>query len=313
MRHLLVILLCLASFSATAEDPFACVNPDVRAAFLPGASYMNIRQNTYSDQAPETFVQSDLPGAFTLVGSEQSEHGVRVAYMVEEAPKRSMEMMASALEAVGFSALDSRMQMTQGGFRSSEMPLRAEMCAPEERRAWVISVVPNGNRSLVSLQSSARGNRCAVADSIHAASVNEQGLALAAPVGALRGGARTAMPTLTAPSREDVSVQGIGMGGGGAEFSARMTAVGPISMGELIAAFSQQLLEQGWLKQSEWKSEISVGSVWRKIDNDERPVVGRLEALSVKPGQTYVTYSLTDLDYLSQRFTQSHSWISSEG
>lgn len=42
-------------------------------------------------------------------------------------------------------------------------------------------------------------------------------------------------------------------------------------------------------------------------------MVGRLEALNVKPEQVYVTYSLTDLNYLSARFPQSLSWMSSDG
>lgn len=84
------------------------------------------------------------------------------------------------------------------------------------------------------MQQSIRGRRrCAVEDSGGVAGVDSQG-----------------MPLLTTRSRDGVSVQGSGMGASSAEYTARMTAVGPITVGELIDTFSQQLVEQVWVKQS---------------------------------------------------------------
>ena len=103
-RATLLILVLSVSGASYAEDPFACVDPEVANAFL-GTWQRDIP--SYSTSIPNEFVILDVPKSLALVGSQNDANMTTVVFRtsmgIEDALLASTGAIAEGRRGRGWS------------------------------------------------------------------------------------------------------------------------------------------------------------------------------------------------------------------
>lgn len=253
------------------DDPFACVSPETKQAFLPG--YPDAYE--YSTNLPVGFVDHAVPPSSTLIGSQRNSMVASVVYAVDGDVNEAVDAVVSSIVERGWSDLGESPGMTRGGFQTMEYPRFRQLCHEDGRTVLTVGGRNTAAAGLVTLSTNA-GMRIRSCDELtdrnrfsyrHMSLANE-------------------MPNLKLP--EGVQSTNQGSGGGGDEYDTHITVSTEMSRQSLAALLDDQIRDQGWSLDASWSGNRSVGSTWTKESGDGDPLVGMLHAY----GGNESTYSL---------------------
>ena len=129
MRYAYLLILAIAH-SAYAEDPFACVDPDVADAFL-GDSYRG--RGEYLTSIPQGFVNLAVPSGLSLVGSQKANSMTTVVYKTSMGADQALGSAVRAMTEAGWTEKEQRHGRVRGGFQTSSRPTATARTNPTSR------------------------------------------------------------------------------------------------------------------------------------------------------------------------------------
>jgi len=242
MKRACFLILAMAH-TAYADDPFACVAPDVAAAFL-GNDFRG--KSSYSTSVPEDFMELRVPSELSLIGSRTFALGARVVYKTDMPKRRAFETAVDAMLAAGWSEDERQRRGMRGGFRPSAAPANATLCKEGYDGALAIMAADKSGQTMVSYFAHPNA---------HACGAEARTLARHDPSELMN-----LLPTLALP--KGVEIENTEMGGSGDEVSSTVDVSGASGRADLAGFFENQIREQGWTHQTGWTSQNSSGSVW---------------------------------------------------
>lgn len=273
MTHRALILLLLP-FAAQADDPFACVDPDVVDAFLDSQYVESAR---YSTGLPAEAPDLPLPAELELVGSRATDSHFSIAYRFDGNAEVALSNSLESLKHAGWTDASTGGGGYQKGFRGGAVTRSTILCHQSEPGPLNIEAWGRARDALleVSLFRHPVGHLCA-----------------AAPV------TSSPVPELYLPDLE--LPQGAGMQrsrteGGGEEYSAVVVVSTTLSPGALLRHFDEQIRTQGWTADSAWSGDRTVGSVWTRDDPRGQPVIGTLRIAEVSSGVLNARFTVISL------------------
>lgn len=242
-------------FSAD-DDPLACVDPDIRDAFV-GLSGFGV-ESTINRAAPAWFPEQ-LPDELILIGNSSGGHGNRVAFKTTLAPTTAASRLVQALEAVGWQRVDQRLP-DNGGFRSRQTPREVpSLCHDKLGNAQIMARARDSD-TLVQVFQREQRSSCRSHNQIQQAyQQSDQSL----------------MPTLDLPADAKNHV-GSGHSSSGRDQESRTEFRSNSSPGQLQSFFAKQLQEQGWTADAQWQGSVSVGSAWTNTTEQDDLLSGLL-------------------------------------
>ena len=272
MRFTCLIMLAISAASF-AEDPFACVDPDVVNAFL-GSHYGG--NTEYSTAIPPGFGGLDVPAGFSLIGSQNSGTVATVIYKSASGAGPALQAAIDTMAKSGWRDMATQQQRTMGGFQTHVIPAHSTLCHDEQPYAISVNASARGGDTFVGFTRFDGAQGCET-DALspprhHTMNMMEQ------------------MPTLTLP--DGVSATNQGMSGSGDEVSSQVDISGAAGSPELISHFERQIQAQGWEYQTSWASRLSSGSVWLLNSDDNGPLIGTLHLLDSGNQPVHVRFSI---------------------
>lgn len=273
MKLLLRTLLLLPAV-ALGDDPFSCVDPRLRAAFMQGA----IGESAYSTELPASFIAHATPPGATLVGSQVfGGTASTVIYETKDASE-AVEAVIAAFEQDGWQNLD-RYEGRGRGFQSSAMGNFSRLCRDDGDGILTLTTRKTADHTFLSMSvSSAGGQRTCDDVSAHMNMRRYNPMSLAKEV-----------PNLDLP--RGTVAHGSGSGGGHDEWETHTLVETDMDRSSLVSVLNDQIRDQGWAFDTRWSGSLSGGSVWSKTSEDGELLIGTLQA-----------YGGTD-DRLNLRFT----------
>ena len=289
MRRVTLLILALSSASF-ADDPFACVDPDVVDAFI-GKSFQGRLE--YSTSIPDGFVDLNIPAGLSLVASQISGSTTTVVYKTEMDSELALTAAAGALVNSGWSENLDQQRSPRGGFQSRPRAAATVVCHDDETGALSVIANDKSGRTLISY--------------VH----RSEALSCRGPTAAPPGPGPIEMmaqfPILKLP--EGVKTSGRGMGGGGDEVNSRVEISGPMGRSELQSFFEDQIRNQSWEFQTSWLSHLSSGSVWTLNTVDDGILIGTLHLFDSGADPIRVRFSINPAD--PTKGTNRGSWSGS--
>ena len=277
MRLAFFLILAMAS-AAYADDPFACVDPDVTAAFL-GDSYRG--RGEYSTKIPGGFVDLNLPAGFSHVGSQTFDAMSTVVYEADMEKNRAFTAALDAMTDKGWTEAHRQRLGVMGGFQSRSRATAATvLCNDDFSRALSLSAAEKSGQTFVSYSEHSDAQSCRV---------KEAAVFRHDPVEAMR-----LVPRLQLP--EGARTTNTGMGGDGHQANSRVDVFGTTSRADLSNFLEGQIRDQGWEFQTSWSSHHSSGSIWALETPEEGLVVGTLHLMDSGDEPIRVRFSVTVAD-----------------
>lgn len=253
-------IACFISQTVSAADPFACVDSDIRLAFLD----QNYLGNTvYSTEPLALSRELTVPQDLSLIGSKVAPESTTVVYKSKLDAKGAMKSAVSQISKAGWSP-----QLNDGfsgmkGFQMKQYPQTRWLCRDGSPGALAISTVTREASTLVSYILHSKVEVCASNSRMP-----------------MRNHIRdyyAEMPELSLP--DDVTASNYGSGGSGNDFGTHVDLAGSMSRTELMSFFNDQIREQGWAFQTDWVSRYASGSVWARESEDRGLLIGSLQLI----------------------------------
>lgn len=277
MRSSLLLILAIAS-TAHADDPFACVDPDVATAFLGGS----VRdRGEYSTALPSGFVEISPPAGSSLIGSHATNLMTTVVYKTDADADRTLTAATNAMAKHGWVGAGRLHRGATGGFQVNRgRNSIALLCNDDIPGALSVNAYEKSGQTFIAYAQYANSESCGAGNRPVPAHEPSDMMRL--------------IPRLDLPA--DAEATTTGMGGSGHEVSARVDVSGPVSRAELSDFLESQIRDQGWEFQTSWASHHSTGSVWALDSPDNGLVVGTLHLLDSGAVPVRITFSVTPTD-----------------
>jgi hypothetical protein len=271
-----ILLVLVVSTSSFADDPFACVDPDVADVFL-GGWYQS--PSAYSTSVPDNFAELSVPAGFTLVGSEVADSHMSVVYKTEMNVEAAQSSAVSAMTDAGWMKMEDQRMSARGGFQTSTRPQATSFCRDDKPR--VLSAI-----------SRRKSGQTYVSYSMHS-QVQSQPCGEPTPTSrfdpyrTLSGH----LPALKLP--EDARSSNAGGGGGGDEVNSHVDVLTTMSRAALLRFFGDQIQDQQWVFDTNWSGELSSGSLWTLDTRDDGMLIGTLHIFGPSVGAVRVRFSVS--------------------
>ncbi|MDJ0879998.1 MAG: hypothetical protein QNI86_15365 [Halieaceae bacterium] len=254
MRVILIAILTMCILPAHSESPIDCIDPDFANTLLrlPGQA-----TPTYSSTVPPGNQLPPVPDSFELIGSRNMQNAVLVAYKSGQPPAAAIGELRSE-PSPGWKMNNEDTGILYGGFRlqASRTPdTTFQLCRDGvgQARISVRGAESSGSYATVMLYKNQ-----VVCDEISKPRFLDED--------------RPKIPLLLLP--EDASLlDSLGTGGGGKTMSTGALFKTALPMATTMAAFNDQLLEQGWTLEASWSGSSTQGSAWMSSDNDSYGVL----------------------------------------
>lgn len=274
MSRFLVIFIVVIS-NAYAEDPFACVEPDVRDAFL-GNTYAE--NSEYSDKMPEDFVDFLPPENLTLIGSVFSDSMTSVVFGSSVEKEKAFRSSMLSLSRSGWVEKEDLRSGGAGGFqvRSNDL-IMGVLCKDGHDAAVTVLAGQKSGKTLVSYIQHSGAHSCAE---------KQVSIAPRDPTEMMR-----VIPALSLPA--GARATNTGMGGSGHQVSSHVDVSGLASRSDLASFIEEQIGNQGWEFQTSWSSHNSSGSVWVRETGEDGLLVGVLHLFDSGADPIRVRFSVS--------------------
>ena len=259
---------------AFADDPFSCVDPRLRAAFM----HSGIGETVYSTEVPANFVPHATPPGATLVGSQVfGSTASTVMYELDDASD-AMEAMVAGLQQDGWKSLDES-EGRGRGFQSSMMGNFSRFCQEDGEGILTLMTRNTADHTFLSMSVSSGGGQRTCDDvSAQMTMRRYNPMSLAKEV-----------PNLDLP--RGTVAHGSGSAGGQDEWETHTLVETDMDRASLLSVLSDQIRDQGWTFDTRWSGSLSSGSAWSKTSEEGELLIGTLHA-----------YAGTD-DKVNLRFT----------
>lgn len=277
MKRACILILGLAQ-TAYADDPFACVDPDVVDAFL-GDPFRG--RGTYSTNLPDEYADLKLPPGLSLVASQRMDSGTTVVYKTNGVREEALDAAVEAMAAIGWAEKEPQNRRGTGGFQTSAQRFSATMlCHDDSAGALHITATDKADRTFLYYGLQPVSPTCGDEDPPHVGHDTSEIMSL--------------LPTLRLP--EEVTATSNGMGGNGHQVSSRVDVSGPLSRSDLSTFLEDQIRDQQWEFQTRWSSLNSSGSVWALETVDSGLLVGTLHLMDAGADPIRIRFSVTPAD-----------------
>ena len=276
MRLAYFLILAIAP-SVSAENPFACVNPNVADAFL-GDAYGG--RGTYSTSVPDGFPALIVPPGWSLIGSQTMSLSTSVVYKANQDKDSALRDAVAAMTGAGWSENSQHYRWMAGGFQTTSHPVSAVICHDDYDGSLSVIAADKSGHTFVSYVQHPAAQGC---ESENSAAVRHD------PSEMMR-----LLPTLKLP--EGVKASNTGMGGNGHEVGSHVDISGALGRSDLSSFFENQIRDQGWTLQSKWSSPHSSGSVWALNTVEDGLLIGILHVFNFSADPIRVRFSVTPAD-----------------
>lgn len=281
-RSLVLLFLPLAAF---ADDPFACVDPDVLDAFV-GDWYSSAQ---YSTELPTEAASLAVFPQFELVGSMTAGSDTKIVYKTSQEPGAALVSSIALLEGAGWKDRGSEYGFVRG-FQSASAPQLAHLChRPEAQSLEILTKERSGHTLLLfSLRQEQDWRTCRGSMARLSPSLQDY------------------LPNLQAP--DDAEVHESGSSGGGDEYSADAVVSTALSRADLLQHFDEQIRTQGWVADSDWSGSTTVGTVWTRRGSKDQLLVGTMRL--AEAGQGLYSARFTIISVAPGDYHSGHSSVS---
>lgn len=277
MRLAYLSILAVAH-SAYADDPFACVDPDVARAFL-GDPYRE--RGEYSTAIPDDFIDLDLPAGFSLIGSQIFESTTTVIFKSNMGRDRALGSALDAMTGSGWAENEQRHWGVTSGFQTSNRPTAAEvLCNDDIDGALSIISSEKSGQTFISYAYRPTSQSCDTKESTQFRHNPSEMMRL--------------LPRLMLP--EDTMATNLGRGGTGHQAYSHVDVSGKVGRSDLASFFENQIRTQDWEFQTSWSSHHSSGSVWALDTVDDGLLIGTLHLFDSGADPIRVRFSATPAD-----------------
>lgn len=277
MRSACFLMLAIAT-AAYADDPFACVDPDVADAFL-GDPYRG--RGEYSTIVPDGFVDLSLPAGWTLIGSQAFDAMTTVTFKTSMDRERAFTASVAAMARSGWAEIGQQYPGATGGFQTGTHPILVTvLCSDDLSRALSVIAAERSDQTFVSYVQHPDPRSCG-------AKVQEEPRYDPSELMRL-------VPSLKLPV--DVRATNTGTGGNGNQVSSHVDVFGAVSRSDLSNFLENQIRDQGWESQTSWSSHHSSGSVWALDTVDDGLLIGTLLLFDSGLEPIRVRFSVTPAD-----------------
>ncbi len=272
----LVLLTLAVSTASFADDPFACVDPDVADAFL-GGWYQS--PPTYSTSLPDNFAELNVPARFTLVGSQVGDSHMSVVYKTEMNTEGALSSAVSAMTDAGWTKMEDHGMSARGGFQTTTRPKSASLCRDHKPRVLSAIAHSKSGQTYVSYSMHSQIQSQPCGEPTLTARFN--------PYRTLSGH----LSVLNLP--EDARSSNVGGGGSGDEINSRVDVLTAMSRAELLSFFGDQIQNQQWVFDTNWSGELSSGSLWTLDTPDDGMLIGTLHIIGPSVGAVRVQFGVS--------------------
>ncbi|MEM7217700.1 MAG: hypothetical protein AAF515_05005 [Pseudomonadota bacterium] len=275
IRYLAGLLLLVAA-SANAKDPFECVAPEYRHAFL---TYMGDGKTEYTTDLPAGFPKLSLPEGMTLLGSNNNPHFTSAVYMSPDPADGLLEKTIKSLEGDGWISGESRSNARMGGFQTPSLPRRSMVCRDSSPGTIIVAVKEHPDYSTTSftIYPNQKKQRCQKSES----PTDQE----------LRRSLRSEIPYLQLPAAAKSS--GYSTGGSNDEYSTQTVVTTVVPRATFLSLLGDQIEQQGWDSDANWSGNSSAGSTWTKSSKEFGRLVGILRSISLGDGEFDVSFTAT--------------------
>ena len=269
---LLALFLPLACFG---DDPFSCVDPDVRSAFLPGYPVAY----AFSTELPEGFVAHAAPPSSRLIGSQSGANQMNAVYSVKGDLRIAIDRVADSITDPEWSETPNDPALARKGFQARERPMVRQFCNDDGPTILTVGSTNNSPSGMVRISTHINPNMRSCADLAIRRNYMETRSQLAAE-----------LPRLSLPT--DVRSSGTGSGGNKDSYDSRIDVTSDRSRESLLAILNDQIRDQGWTYDISWSGDRSAGSTWTKSSADGEPPLGMLNAFGGRTGRLSLRFSI---------------------
>jgi len=276
MRHTYFLILAIAQ-SAYAEDPFACVDPDVAAAFL-GDPYQG--RGEYSTSIPDGFATLIVPSGLSFVGSQTTNSMTSVVYKAKQNTDSALNAAVAAMANAGWSEGAQQNRGAIGGFQTASRPTATMLCHDDYDGALSVIAADKSGQTFISYVQHSTSQSCRIAQPARVQHDPSEMMRL--------------VPTLKLP--EGVKASNTGMGGNGHEVGSHVDISGQLGRSDLSSFFENQIRDQGWEFQTSWSSRHSSGSVWALDTIEDGLLIGMLHVFDSGVDPVRVRFSVNPAD-----------------
>ena len=275
MHRLAIVCLFLPAV-ALADDPFACVSPEVREAFLTGYPV----SSEYSTKLPIGFPEHGVPPGTSLVGSQLNETYARVVYAASANVGDAVEFITTSLARDGWIDLGNPQAGSTAGFQVGSPRLHRQLCHDNGTR--ILSIGTNGTEGsrlvAVSMFADPESSSCEERSTENRSPHDQMALF-------------HEMPDLILP--DDVDSNHRGSGGSGREFESHISVATDVSRDNLVALLDDQIRDQGWSFDASWTGTRSSGSSWYKESAEGQEMIGMLHSYGANSTAYNLRFSIT--------------------
>jgi len=277
MRSAILLILALAN-AAYADDPFACVDPDVADAFL-GDPYRG--RGEYSTTVPDGFVDLNLPAGSSLIGSQTVNSISTVIFKANVNRGRALSAAVDAMARSGWSEYEQQRRGVTGGFQTNTRPISATvLCNDDFPGALSVIASEKSGQTFVSYVQHADSRSCGAKEPAELRHNPSEMMRL--------------VPRLKLP--DGAKATNTGMGGNGHQVSSHVDVSGTASRSDLSNFLENQIRDQDWEFQTSWSSHHSSGSVWALDTVDDGLLIGTLHLFDSGVDPIRVRFSVTPAD-----------------
>ena len=278
-RATLLILVLSVSGASYAEDPFACVDPEVANAFL---RTWQRDIPSYSTSIPNEFVILDVPPSLTLVGSQNDANMTKVVFRTSMGIEDAFLASTGAIAVAGWVEKIDEGILARRGFQSVQESIGSRFCHESQPGVLSVTARKRTEQTLVSF--------------VHYTDTESQGCA--EPASAAPGyhprELMEKLPLLKLP--EGVTARHMGTGGSGEEVNTRVALSSPTGQIDLISYFGDQIRDQGWVYESGWSGSYSSGTVWTNDTPDDGVLIGKLHVYGGDSHPIRMRFSIIPVD-----------------
>ena len=276
-RFLLVPLLLFhflaISSAARAGDPFACVDPDVRDAFL-GVFQPDSR---YTTSAPAYVDDFELPSSWKLIGTHSSSFHDQTVFKSDSPVREAHAKALATVEDAGWKSVSIGGPFGSGGFQNSATPRNAWLCSPDSDHVVSVSTSKRSGTTYVSFGSRAQKSTCST-----------EAQSLTTPFQR----SYRQIPVMIIDDELASEVMPSGGGGGGDSYSLSAVLKGVTDRNALLDDLATQIGDQQWQPEGSWASALTSGSVWSLEPEPGSRVVGTLHAIAFSDGSLQLSFTV---------------------
>ena len=282
------VFLLLIPLTGTADDPFACVAPGVREAFLPG--YPNLPQ--YSTDVPSGFPELAVPRSFVLIGSQISDSFASVVYESDDGIEQAISNVVTSLEENGWQDIGRAAGFASRGFQASVTPRYHRLCHDDGPSMLTVSTRDVSDSTYMTVSVMPVGDAQSCSEPANGSREIIRHMSLAEEI-----------PDLKLP--KGVRTYNAGSGGGGDDYQTSILVSAEISRESLVSFLNDQIRDQGWNSDGAWSGNLSSGSAWFKESAKGDLIIGSLHAFGDSRDKVNLRFSINLADTDQNRGTMA--------